>query len=88
MTPFDLHVLSTPPAFILSQDQTLEYNFVSNEICGISLARNPAYSVFNFFDLWIQNKLGFFQSSLLSVWFVSVRYSLNNSKLTALAVYF
>ncbi len=23
MTPFDLHVLSTPPAFILSQDQTL-----------------------------------------------------------------
>ena len=23
VTPFDLHVLSTPPAFILSQDQTL-----------------------------------------------------------------
>ena len=23
ITPFDLHVLSTPPAFILSQDQTL-----------------------------------------------------------------
>ena len=23
MDPFDLHVLSTPPAFILSQDQTL-----------------------------------------------------------------
>ena len=23
MTPFDLHVLSTPPAFVLSQDQTL-----------------------------------------------------------------
>ena len=23
LTPFDLHVLSTPPAFILSQDQTL-----------------------------------------------------------------
>ena len=22
-TPFDLHVLSTPPAFVLSQDQTL-----------------------------------------------------------------
>ena len=27
-TPFDLHVLSTPPAFILSQDQTLNL-FVS-----------------------------------------------------------
>ena len=25
MTPFDLHVLSTPPAFILSQDRTLEF---------------------------------------------------------------
>ena len=24
--PFDLHVLSTPPAFILSQDQTLHEN--------------------------------------------------------------
>jgi hypothetical protein len=23
LTPFDLHVLSTPPAFVLSQDQTL-----------------------------------------------------------------
>ena len=26
---FDLHVLGTPPAFILSQDQTLNYKFVS-----------------------------------------------------------
>ena len=26
MTPFDLHVLGTPPAFILSQDQTLLFN--------------------------------------------------------------
>ena len=25
--PFDLHVLSTPPAFILSQDQTLMFEF-------------------------------------------------------------
>ena len=27
-TPFDLHVLSTPPAFILSQDQTLVKSFI------------------------------------------------------------
>ena len=27
MGPFDLHVLSTPPAFILSQDQTLMLKF-------------------------------------------------------------
>ena len=24
--PFDLHVLGTPPAFVLSQDQTLQFN--------------------------------------------------------------
>ena len=29
LSPFDLHVLSTPPAFILSQDQTLMLKFVS-----------------------------------------------------------
>ena len=27
-TPFDLHVLSTPPAFILSQDQTLKLSLI------------------------------------------------------------
>ena len=26
ISPFDLHVLSTPPAFVLSQDQTLMFN--------------------------------------------------------------
>ena len=30
LTPFDLHVLGTPPAFILSQDQTLMLNIVSS----------------------------------------------------------
>ena len=28
ITPFDLHVLGTPPAFVLSQDQTLEFNLL------------------------------------------------------------
>ena len=32
-TPFDLHVLGTPPAFILSQDQTLMLKFV---LCRIN----------------------------------------------------
>ena len=31
--PFDLHALSTPPAFILSQDQTLIKNSFSNSRC-------------------------------------------------------
>ena len=29
MSPLDLHVLSTPPAFVLSQDQTLSFNPLS-----------------------------------------------------------
>lgn len=29
-TPFDLHVLSTPPAFVLSQNQTLRRKFASS----------------------------------------------------------
>ena len=29
LSSFDLHVLSTPPAFILSQDQTLKLKFLS-----------------------------------------------------------
>ena len=38
-SPFDLHVLSTPPAFILSQDQTLNKKFSSGQIkpSGFSL---------------------------------------------------
>ena len=33
-SPFDLHVLSTPPAFVLSQDQTLpDRLFVSARFC-------------------------------------------------------
>ena len=41
--PFDLHVLSTPPAFILSQDQTLmlkvflDQNYTSNFVSEIFL---------------------------------------------------
>ncbi len=33
MLPFDLHVLGLPPAFTLSQDQTLHLNF-STPPCG------------------------------------------------------
>ena len=47
-SPFDLHVLSTPPAFILSQDQTLNKNFVFVFAvfveCTCKHARSPHYS--------------------------------------------
>ena len=31
--PLDLHVLSAPPAFVLSQDQTLQYILESIPVC-------------------------------------------------------
>ena len=42
--PFDLHVLSTPPAFILSQDQTLMLVGLScqNVILALLFFRLPA----------------------------------------------
>ena len=41
--PFDLHVLGTPPAFILSQDRTLEFGISlpsGREPCSASQARS------------------------------------------------
>ena len=47
ITPFDLHVLSTPPAFILSQDQTLDYRFPLWQISASpSLVRLPSAPTF------------------------------------------
>ena len=34
MLPFDLHVLSIPPAFNLSHDQTLQFNYVTCVLKG------------------------------------------------------
>ena len=33
ITPFDLHVLGAPPAFVLSQDQTLHLILAQNVFC-------------------------------------------------------
>ena len=35
--PFDLHVLSTPPAFVLSQNQTLREKFAQNQATGLAI---------------------------------------------------
>ncbi len=43
---FDLHVLSTPPAFILSQDQTLHKNLTENH-SGYSRTPNSPPNYFN-----------------------------------------
>ena len=48
MVPFDLHVLSTPPAFVLSQDQTLN-KMVSKQPQGCSNHSIEAVLASNFF---------------------------------------
>ena len=39
MSPLDLHVLGTPPAFVLSQDQTLPFNPFKNASQPFGLPR-------------------------------------------------
>ncbi len=54
MLPFDLHVLSLPLAFILSQDQTLRCNYKFNIVLGFSiiiLYNRTTMRVFPFFFL-------------------------------------
>ena len=44
LRPFDLHVLSLPPAFVLSQDQTLKFNVLpegSFEIPSLDYLPDP-----------------------------------------------
>ena len=47
---FDLHVLSTPPAFVLSQDQTL-YKLYPNSLSCSNLYRAICHSFKNFLSL-------------------------------------
>ena len=49
ISPFDLHVLSTPPAFILSQDRTLVFKFFSPKIFP-RMVKLPFSSSFPFFS--------------------------------------
>ena len=42
LSPFDLHVLSTPPAFILSQDQTLHKCLIASEASSAAHLAPPA----------------------------------------------
>ena len=42
MSPLDLHVLSTPPAFVLSQDQTLMFNPFPHPLFPVSDSPKPS----------------------------------------------
>ena len=45
---FDLHVLGTPPAFVLSQDQTLNKSYL-NSLSAAKIFSLNAYLSFNYF---------------------------------------
>ena len=45
---FDLHVLGTPPAFVLSQDQTLNKLYI-NALPGDNISSSKLYLSFNYF---------------------------------------
>ena len=53
ISPFDLHVLGTPPAFILSQDQTLMLNAVLHSLT----LTFPSRISFRSFDLQLTDAL-------------------------------
>ena len=46
LQPFDLHVLSLPPAFVLSQDQTLKFNVLfEKSVPPTPLARSGSFEI-------------------------------------------
>ena len=65
MSPLDLHVLGTPPAFVLSQDQTLPFNPLTSFDAFHSLESSLIFPVARFFLLYR------FQGSLRSLYDLS-----------------
>ena len=69
IVPFDLHVLGTPPAFILSQDQTLMLKFyVSSETFKILIRKKFSWSKWTWLSIFI----------LLLNWVVRILWSLKS----------
>ena len=46
-TPFDLHVLSTPPAFVLSQDQTLQNKIILKNLLALENTSSCFFTSFS-----------------------------------------
>ena len=77
-TPFDLHVLGTPLAFILSQDQTLSY--ISQKMIQFKFA-SFSLRFFSFLDL-----LDFVRSSLKTLRIFKVHYVIQFSRFILLSL--
>ena len=56
MSPLDLHVLGTPPAFVLSQDQTLAFDSVLNLEVSFKLKTHLRIDCL-FFDTTRENRV-------------------------------
>ena len=74
LLPFDLHVLCTPPAFILSQDQTLNFCLIF-----FSHSNLPACLCFSYLFWTVLCPLGFIFSKGYCLFF-NVLYSLKYSR--------
>ena len=79
LLPFDLHVLGTPPALILSQDQTLQKKFIFSFV--FSLLLNNSFKrivVCNSCSSYIVFKdLATLYNSAL-VYFITLKFNVNN----------
>ena len=62
LSPLDLHVLGTPPAFVLSQDQTLAFNPLSSHRFPGSISTHSELLSFLFALLFLYR----FQGSVLA----------------------
>ena len=74
-SPFDLHVLGTPPAFILSQDQTLMFKVclpVSSGFCSFLRSCNPILNLLCLGCDLISQATVWYDSSHLSEFFQSI----------------
>ena len=71
LSPLDLHVLGTPPAFVLSQDQTLAFNPLSSHRFPGSISTHSELLSFLFALLFLYR----FQGSVLTALASQLRYN-------------
>ena len=79
VVPFDLHVLGTPPAFILSQDQTLMLKFFISlrKCCDLNMKEILQVKMDLAFHFYPFTELGCSKITWLLKWFSTIQCPLN-----------
>ena len=79
VVPFDLHVLGTPPAFILSQDQTLMLKFFISlrKCCDLNMKEILMVKMDLAFHFYPFTELGCSKITWLLKWFSTIQCPLN-----------